>query len=71
MATGYKYNSMKVLWFIATDGDGSTEPGNPYLSCFPDIYSNVSIRPVIIPNFIGRCFNACNVIDNHNMMHPY
>ena len=40
---GYKYNSRKVLGFIATEGAGSTEPGDPYLSCFPDIYSNVSV----------------------------
>ena len=43
MAIGYKYNSRKVLGFIATEGDGSTEPGDPYLSSFPDIYSNFSV----------------------------
>ena len=26
---GYKYNSRKALGFIATEGAGSTEPGNP------------------------------------------
>ena len=35
MEIGYKYNYRKVLGFIATKGDGSTEPGDPYLSCFP------------------------------------
>ena len=29
---GYKYNSRKVLGFITTEGDGSTKPGDPYLS---------------------------------------
>ena len=43
LAIGYKYNSRKVLGFIATEGYGSTEPGNTYLSRFPDIYSNVYI----------------------------
>ena len=46
LAIGYKYNSRKFLGFIATEGAGSTEPSYPYLSCFPDIYYNVSIRPV-------------------------
>ena len=30
LAIGYKYNSRKVLGFIATEGAGSTEPGDPY-----------------------------------------
>ena len=33
-----KYNSRKVLVFIATEGAGSTEPGDPYLYCFPDSF---------------------------------
>ena len=37
IAIGYKYNYSKVLVFIATEGGGSTEPGHPYLSHFPDI----------------------------------
>ena len=32
LAICYKYNSRKVLGFIATEGAGSTEPGDPYLS---------------------------------------
>ena len=68
LAIGYKYNSRKVLGFIATEGAGITEPGDPYLSCFPDIYSNVSVCPVVRPHLLGRCFNACNSIDNHNRM---
>ena len=39
---GYKYNYRKVLGFIANEGDGSSELGDPYLSCFPDIYYNFS-----------------------------
>ena len=46
MATGYKFNSRKVLGFIATEGAGITEPGDIYLSNSPDIYSNVDVRPV-------------------------
>ena len=68
LAIGYKYNSRKVLGFIAIEGAGSTEPGDPYLYCSPDIYSNVSVRPVVSPRFLGRYFNACNEIDNRYRM---
>ena len=68
LAIGYKYNSRKVLGFIATEGAGSTEPDDPYLSCFPDIYYNTSVRPVVRPHLLGRYCNACNAIDNHNRM---
>ena len=65
---GYQYNYRKFPGFIATEGAGSTEPGDPYLSCFSDIYSNVSVRPVSHTYFLGGNFNACNSIDNHNSM---
>ena len=60
MAIGYNYNSRKVLGSIATEGAGSTEPGDPYSSCFPDIYSNVDVRLVGSLHLIGRYFNDCN-----------
>ena len=66
LAIGYKYSYRNVIGFIATEGAGSNEPGDTYLSCFPDIYSNVFVRPVVRPHFLGRHFNACNSIDNHN-----
>ena len=59
LAIGYEYSSRKVLGFIATEGAGSTEPGYPYLSRFPDIYSNVSVRPVVRTHLLVRYFNAC------------
>ena len=68
LAIGYKYNYRKVLVFISTEGAGSNEPGDPYLSRFPDIYSNVSVRPVVSPHLLGRYFNSCNAIYNHNRM---
>ena len=64
----YKYSYMKSLVFIAFDGDGSNEAGDPYLSCFPDMYSIFSVFPVVLPHLIGRYFNASNAIDNHNSM---
>ena len=65
---GYKYHSRNVLGFISTEGAGSTEPGDPSLSRFPGIYSNVSVHPVVCPHLLGRYYNACKSIDNHNMM---
>ena len=64
----YKYNSQKVLVFITTEWAGSTDPGYPYLSCFPDNHTNVSIRPSVRRCVLGRHFNACIEIENHNRM---
>ena len=68
MSIGYKYNYRKVIGFIATEGDQSIEPGDPYFSCFPDIYSNVDVLSVVCTHLLSRYFNACNTIDNHNRM---
>ena len=68
MSIGYKYNYRKVLGFIDTEGAGSTTPGDTYLFCFPDIYSNIYVRPIVHPHFLGRYLNACNEIYNHNRM---
>ena len=66
MAIGYKYKYRKVLGFISTGGAGSTDPGDPYLSCFLDIFSNVSVCPDVRTHFLGGYLNACNLIENHN-----
>ena len=71
MAIGYKYNYRKVLIFIATGESVSTEPGDPYLYHFSGIYSNVYVCPVVHPHLLGRYFNSCNAIDNHNRMRQY
>ena len=68
LTIGYKYNFRKVLGFIATEGSGTTEPGDPYLSRFPEIYSNVSVFPFVRTHLLGRYFNTCNAIENHNRM---
>ena len=68
MEIGCKYNSRNFLGFIATGGGGSTEPGDPCLSCFPEFFSNVSVHPVVRPHLLGRYLNACNAIENHNRM---
>ena len=46
IAIGYKYNVRRVLYFIVTDNVGSTKTGIPYLSKYPDQFTNVSIRSV-------------------------
>ena len=71
MKIGYKYNYREVLEFIATEGSGSTEPVNPYLSIFPDIFSNVSVHPIVRPHFLGRHFNDFHATDNQNRMCQY
>ena len=43
LTIGYTYISKKVLRIISTEGAGSTEPDVPYLSRYPENYSNVSI----------------------------
>ena len=71
MDIGYKSNSRKVIRFIANERYVITEPSDPYLSNFPDIYLNASVHPVFRPHLIGRYLNACNAIDNQNMMSHY
>ena len=43
---GYKYNARKVLSFIVTENIGITNNGIPYLSKYPDQFTNTAIRPV-------------------------
>ena len=54
IAIGYKHNARKVLYFIVTDNAGSTKTGIPYLSKYPDQFTNVSIRPVSRPLVMSK-----------------
>ena len=38
------------------------------MSRFPNIYSYVSIRPVVCPHFLFRYLNSCNKIGKHKRM---
>ena len=58
ISIGYKYNARKVLSFIVTDNTGSTNTGIPYLSKYPDKFTNVSIRPVARP-LVMSIFFCC------------
>ena len=63
---GYKYNARKFLAFIFTDNAGSTNTGIPYLSKYPDQFTNVAIRPVARPLVMSIFFPAINEVDSHN-----
>ena len=63
---GYKYNAKKVLVFLTTKGAGSTQPGEPYIAKFADMYGNVCTREVARPEIISNYFNRSIVVDLHN-----
>lgn len=65
-ATGYKYNSRKVLVFVSTRNAGSSEPGEPYVAKFSDEHGNVCERQVPRPQLVAQFFHDSNVIDAHN-----
>ena len=58
IAIGYKYNARKVLSFIVTYNAGSTKTGIPYLSNYPDQFTNVAIRPIARP-LVMSIFFCC------------
>ena len=60
LAIGYKYNSQKVLSFVATAGEGITTLGIPYLSKYTDQCSNISIYPVARTLLVSKCFGSVN-----------
>ena len=43
LAVGYKYNTKKVLTFVATRGAALTEPGAPYKARYADAHGNVFV----------------------------
>ena len=67
VATGYKYNSKKVVCFLSTKNFESTVPGKPYTSRWVDKESqNLKFRDVLRPKNVSKYFQHCNVIDSHN-----
>eukprot|EP00978_Attheya_sp_CCMP212_P038794 scaffold195902_cov98-Attheya_sp.AAC.1 len=66
LAIGYKYNSRKVLCFIATKGAGHTEPGEPYEARWTDKHRNTHCRLIARPSVISGYFIRSNCIDKHN-----
>ena len=66
IAIGYNYNAQKVLYFIFADNAGSTNIGIPYLSKYPDQFTNGAIRPVALSLVMSKLFSAVNEVESHN-----
>ena len=62
----HKYNSRKVLSFVATEGAGRNTLGVTYLSKYPDQFSNVSIRLVDCPPLMFKFYCLVNEVESHN-----
>jgi hypothetical protein len=71
LAIGYKYNSSKVLCFVATKNAGSTMLGDPYRARFADDYDNLWSRLVDRPQIISTYFQKSNAIDKHNQARQF
>ena len=54
ISIGYNYNAWKVLSFIVTDNSGITKTGIPYLSKYPEKFTNVDICPVAHPLVMSK-----------------
>ena len=66
-----KYNTCKVLYFIATADAGSTKAGLTYLSKYPDTFYNVAIHPVAHTLVMYKLFLSVNNFDSHNKSRHY
>ena len=53
---GYKYTARKVLSFIVTYGADITQSGLPFLSKYPDQFTNVAICPITCPLVMKKTF---------------
>ncbi len=71
IAVGYKYNSKKVLFFIASERAGSTVNGKPYEMKYQDCYGNIAYRNIPRPEMISQYFEDSNCIDVHNQLRQY
>jgi len=70
-AVGYRYSSKKTLFFVMTDGAGSTSPGEPYQMKFVDEHGNVDIRYVERPDVIAKFFRDSNCVDSENHLRQH
>ena len=71
MAIGYNHNSQKIPGSIATEGYGSTVPGEPYLYPLSDNFSNVSVFPGVYSYILGSYFNAYKAIHQNGQIPKY
>ena len=66
VATGYKYNRRKVLFFISTVGAGGMADGNPYIQRRADDNGNIVTRAISRPHVVSNYFERSPRVDNHN-----
>ena len=66
MSIGYKYNTWKVIYFIATEEAWNTKAGINYLYKYPEPLYNVAIIPVDHPLVMSKLFGFMNEFDPHN-----
>ncbi len=71
LAIGYKYNTKTTLFFVGTQGAGSTYDGCPYQMKFPDKHGNICVREVPRPAVISEYFEQSNCVDIHNQLRQY
>ena len=71
IAVGYKYNVREFLSFIVTENAGITKAGLPYLSKYPDQFTNVAIQSDACLLVMSKFFGAVNEVDSHNKSRYY
>ena len=71
IAIGYKYNARKVIYFIVTYNTGSKKTGIPYLSKYPDQFTNAAISPVACPLVMSKNNSAVNEVESQNKSRKY
>ena len=62
---GDKHYKKTVLTFVLSQGAGSSEPGVPYETTFPDKHGNLCLRHVAHPQLIANYFKCSNKVDVH------
>ena len=65
IATGYKYNCHRVIYFIDTQDADIKKSEIPYLSRFPYQIDHISIIIVAFPLFMSKLFGCVNDIEPH------
>ena len=66
VSIGYKYNLLKVIYFIVTEDTWITKAGIPYLYKYPDHFSNIAIHPVAHPLGMYKLFGSVHEVKSHN-----
>jgi hypothetical protein len=65
VATCYKYNRRKVLFFISGDGAGGMADGNPYIKRWADDNGNIVIRAISRPHVVSNYLERSPRVGNH------